>query len=172
MASIALARVEDIMITKIVTLKETDKMDHVARALESNDINAAPIVDDDGKCVGIITSHDIVEYESARAMVSKHFKTNSEYSLSIDCEAEMFRLPGRHYHEAGFHMSKTLQTAAIGDSLSRVARQMCQQHIHHVIVLDQNQKPVGMLSSLDLLGYVIDEPVCRTAVCPVESDSS
>jgi signal-transduction protein with cAMP-binding, CBS, and nucleotidyltransferase domain len=67
-------------------------------------------------------------------------------------------------------MTKQIEPASVDDPLSHVARLMCSKHRHHVLVLDEDKKPIGMLSSLDLLGFVIGEPVCRTANCGREED--
>lgn len=169
MASIGTTRVEEVMVTKIVAVKTTDSMEDVARTFETNDINAAPVIGTFGKCVGIITSHDLVEYESKRASVLKEL-CNSKYAVKITQTEELFRPPGTRYNEAGFHMTTSLQTALPDDPLSRVARKMCSQHIHHVLVLDKDEKPIGFLSSLDLLGFVVGEPVCRSTNCPIEQE--
>lgn len=164
MASLGTTRVKDVMVTTLVTVKQTDTMEHVARVLEENDINAAPVLGESGNCVGILTSHDLVEYESTRASYMKEF-CNSDIAVRVFNTEQQFRMPGSRYNEAGFHMSTVLWTASADDPLSRVARDMCLKHIHHVLVLDDTNKPVGFLSSLDLLGFAVGEPVCRSAIC-------
>lgn len=77
----------------------------------------------------------------------------------------MFRLSGFLFDEVGFHMGKLHEQIKADDCLDIVARRMCRKHIHHVVVLDEQQRPVGLLSTLDLLGILIEEPVCRKAVC-------
>lgn len=168
MASIGTTRVEEVMVTKLVTIKESDLMESVASSFTENDINAAPVVNKSGKCVGIITSHDLVEYEAVRKAMHAELSHGSAYDVAHYGSGMGIDYPGLHFDEAGFHMTKTLQTAAIDDPLSRVARNMCARHIHHVLVLDDSEKPIGMLSSLDILGFVIGEPVCRSATCPVD----
>ena len=92
----------------------------------------------------------------------------SSYDLAHYGNGVDVRLPGLHFHEVGFHMTKTIRTASVEQPLSMVAKGMCAHHIHHVLVLDETEKPIGMLSSLDILGFVIGEPVCRTSQCPTE----
>lgn len=162
--------VSEVMITKIVTVGETEKMEFAAKKLNEHDINAAPVIGRCGRCIGIITSHDIVEYESVRSEFIKEIGKGQTFCLGLFGSEGVNRLPGRHYDEVGFHMSTTLHTAEADDPLSRVARNMCRHHMHHVIVLDRDDRPVGMLSSLDVLGFVIGEPVCRSAICSDENE--
>ena len=165
MGSIGTTRVEDVMVTAVETVTETEKMEAAAKLFKDRDIHAAPVVNDAGACVGIITSHDIVEYESVRKGIENELSHGSAYDMAHYGAGVKFRLPGQYFDEVGFHMTKTMQTARVDDSVSYVAREMCAKHIHHVLVLDEKNVPIGMLSSLDILGFVTGQPVCRTANC-------
>lgn len=165
MGSIGTTRVEDVMITAIVTVADTDKMEEVAQLFKEQDIHAAPVLGQTGNCVGIITSHDLVEYESVRKGVQNELNHGTNFDMAHYGSGASLRLPGLYFDEVGFHMTKRLETANVDDPLSRVAKNMCKKHRHHVLVLDEDNKPIGMLSSLDLLGFVIGEAVCRTATC-------
>lgn len=158
-------RVENAMVTGIVTVIETDKMEKVSGIFQHHDINAAPVVDQDGRCVGIISSHDIVEYEARRKEMSRMLADKPRLGLGVCWDVGMYRLPGFLFDEVGFHMSKLHEQIKADDCLDQVARRMCRKHIHHVVVLDVHQKPIGLLSTLDLLGLLIDETVCRKAKC-------
>ena len=167
MSNLGTTRVEEVMVTKIVAVCADYKMERIARIFEEHDINAAPVVDDSGKCLGIITSHDLVEYESRKTAINKTIG-ESKYSVKIFNTEEMFRAPGNRYDEVGFHMSTSLETVSVDDPLTKVARRMCAQHIHHIIVIDELRRPIGFLSSLDLLGFLIGESVCRSATIPTK----
>ena len=43
-----------IMATTVITVSVTDKLDDVAKLFEVNDINAAPVLNSKGECVGIV----------------------------------------------------------------------------------------------------------------------
>lgn len=165
MGSIGTTRVEEVMITSILTVDEMDKMEEVATLFKEKDINAAPVLDKSSKCVGIVTSHDLAEYESIRKVMQNELVHGKTYNMAHYGAGAEFRLPGQYFDEVGFHMTKVLETANPQDPLSRVAKQMCAKHIHHVLVLDENKKLLGLLSSLDVLGFVIGEPVGRSADC-------
>ncbi|QEG20442.1 CBS domain-containing protein [Mariniblastus fucicola] len=162
MAKLTEVKVGDVMATEIIVINEADKLEKVSTVFDERDINAAPVVDSEGRCVGIITSHDLVEYESRKKTMEEVRSSDSNQDLGDCWEQSMFRLPGFLFDEVGFHMSKLHEQIGIDDCLDQVARNMCRKHIHHVVVLDVHQKPVGLMSSLDLLGVLIDEPVCRS----------
>jgi CBS domain-containing protein len=170
MKSITTTRVEEVMVTKILTVDQFMKMADLIKLFEENDINAAPVVDKAGRCVGIITSHDVVHYESRRPEFSKAFSQNTiggVKNLTPHRALGAIEFPGLNFDEVGFHMRKILFTATIDDPLSEAARNMCKKHIHHVVVLNDGGKPIGLLSSLDVIGLVIGEKVCRSSICPV-----
>ncbi len=159
--SIGTTTVDEIMVNDVVTVAVKDKIEDVAKVLDQHDINAAPVVDDGGRCVGIITSHDIVEFESSRIEVNQEIQHGYYFDLAHYGQSDPPRMSGVYYDEVGCHMSRTLKTAAPQDPLSRIAQTMCAEHIHHVIVLDDQQQVVGMLSSLDILGHLLGVPVSR-----------
>ena len=161
--SIGTTRVDEIMNSGLVTVLPNDQMEDVAKVFEKHDVNAAPVVDAEGVCVGIITSHDLVEYEANRIEMQNELNRGYYYDVAHYGEGMSVRFPGHHFDEVAFHMTKKVETAEIHFPLSRVARMMCQKHFHHVIVLDGKKRPLGILSSLDILGFIIGEPVCRNS---------
>lgn len=165
-ASIGTTRVEDIMMTNVVTVSGIDKMEDVAEVFETQDINAAPVVDPDGKCIGIITSHDLVEYEATRVEMANELRHGYQYDLAKYGDGSSPKVPGKQFNEVNFHMTRTVQTVDRHHPLSRVVRVMCSRHIHHAIVLDEETKPIGIVSSLDILGHILGVPVWRKSGTP------
>ena len=159
--SIGTTRVEEAMTSVVLTVKATDQMEEVARVFEDHDINAAPVIDESQKCVGIISSHDLVEFEAARKLMENELSHGYYYNLAHYGDGNSEHIPGLHFNEVGFHMTQALETVELDTPLSLVARKMCQKHIHHIVILDETSKPIGMVSSLDILGHVLGEPVNR-----------
>ena len=160
-SSIGTTRISEVMTSLVLTANATDQMENLARVFEEQDINAAPVVDESGKCVGIITSHDLVEFEAARQLMQNEISHGYYYNLAHYGDGASEAIPGLNFNEVGFHMTKTLETVGHDEPLSSAARKMCQKHIHHLIVLDQDQKPAGILSTLDILGHLLGEPITR-----------
>ncbi len=167
--SIGTTRAKDLMITNLVTVIETDKISDIAKIFEVGDINSAPVLNETGECIGIITSHDVVEYEAVRIEVCNELQRGFIFDNARYGDGSNPRIPGRCFDEVGFHMSRVLQSVRPDDPLSRVARIMCRNHVHHVLVLNNEKKLEGMISSLDLLGYVLNEPVSKKNACDGEN---
>ncbi len=159
--SIGTTPVEKVMSSTVFTVKPKDKLSDVAKLFDQHDVNAAPVVDDANVCIGIITSHDIVEFESSRIEMQNHLERGLGFDLAHYGEGKPspgLRIP---IDEAGLHMTSKVETADRSTPLSRAAKTMCQQHIHHLVILDEEKHPVGILSSLDILGEILGEPVAR-----------
>lgn len=53
------------------------------------------------------------------------------------------------------HMNPTVKTIGVDVPLLQAARSMCRDHIHRLIVVDDQIKPIGILTSLDLVATLI-----------------
>lgn len=159
--SLGTTRVEDVMSSTVFSVAPTDKIENVAKILEKHDVNAAPVVDSDNVCLGIITSHDMVEFEAMRREVESRARHGQAFDLAHYGDGDSASNLGRPIDEVAHHMSTNVETVGVDSPLSRAARTMCQKHIHHLIVVDDANHPVGVLSSLDILGHLLGEPITR-----------
>src|SRR5688572_8970364 len=57
-------RVDEIMITHMDTVREVDSLDRVAALLAGNDISAVPVLDCDGRMIGMISDGDLLRYRT------------------------------------------------------------------------------------------------------------
>lgn len=161
MGSIGTTRVKDVMTFPVVTVSVTEKMPEIAKRFKSSDFNAAPVIDESGECIGIITSHDLVQFEAVRSEVEQEISHGDVYNKARYGSDER-KLSGAKFGEVGMHMSKKPINVGPNESLRSVAGLMCQNHIHHVLVLDEKDHPIGMLSALDVISFMIGEPVLRS----------
>jgi CBS domain-containing protein len=118
-------RVSDVMTSDVKTVTSTEVVGPVRDMMLDGKIHSAPVVDDKGSLVGIITSHDLVE----------------EWA------------PGQ-----GVATVMTDKVATVGRDTTIVdaARRMLDHHIHHLVVLVEG-RPVGVVSSFDLLSELAGE---------------
>ncbi len=104
-----------------------------AAKLLEHDISGAPVVDDAGYCVGMLSAFDFVRHEVLRAIGSE------------PKDAELVRE----------HMHPTARSIGATAPLLDAARQMCDAHLHRLPVLDAAGKVVGMISSLDIVAALV-----------------
>jgi CBS-domain-containing membrane protein len=147
-------RVADVMARNVVQVPAHETMDKTAELLNQHDITGAPVVDELGRCVGVISGSDFVVRERARNGAGRP-AVGHEQVLVQDA-------PGRPYHIEDIasdlvsqHMSAEVQEVAAEATLMDAARLMCGEHIHRVVVLDRDRRPVGLVSSLDVVAAVL-----------------
>jgi CBS domain-containing protein len=118
---------QKIMTSKLTTLRpETDVFDAIDRLL-SKGISGAPVVDDDGKLVGILSELDCIN----RLVQAAH---DAEPTGSV-----------------GAFMSRTLRTVGPQTDLLTIAHIFVSEHIRRLPVIDDAGKLLGQISRRDLL---------------------
>jgi CBS domain-containing protein len=134
-----------------VTVAPTQKLEEVANLFQLHRFHSVPVVDSADKCIGIITSHDLVRYQSELSGVDSKLHHGMTFEMEQNTEDGESKLVSHPFDEVQRHMTSEIQTVKTSLPLVEAAKIMCHQKIHHLIVLDESQCPVGMLSSLDIL---------------------
>lgn len=120
------ARVRDYMATKLVTLTPGMEILRAVHTLLENDIAAAPVVDDTGSLVGILTERDCMRVV-----------TNAGYYSDYGGRVAEF-------------MSRKVETIAADDSIVDAAKLFFGDRFHRYPVME-NDRLVGQISRRDVL---------------------
>ncbi len=149
-------QIQEAMSPVTVTVTQTQKIGDVARLFQENKINSAPVIDESGRCVGIITSGDLVRFQSQLADAGARIDHGLSFELSQREPGGSLEIVQHPFDEAGRHMTSEVQTVDKATSLVQASKIMCSQGVHHLIVLDDAEHPIGILSSLDILKKLHD----------------
>lgn len=140
-----LAKIMDVMTTDVITVHANETMDRVSLIFNSREIHHIPVVDSEGKVVGIISKTDYHKLEHGFTL----FKSKESQAYN---EAIMRSLL------ASDVMTKQVVTLLPTDNLS-VAVDIFRENLFHAIpVADDKQKLVGILTTYDLLNYAFRVP--------------
>ncbi|MBX9792514.1 MAG: CBS domain-containing protein [Pirellulales bacterium] len=150
-------RARDVMTRSVVELSANQTMSQAAFTLRQHEVTGAPVVDEQGRCVGIISATDFVRREATvedegnghgGADLSEHMLSRQpgvpSYIGAMTCDLV------RHY------MSPAVQSIDEDATLPEIGRVMCEAHIHRVVVLDRRGVPVGIVSSLDVVSALVN----------------
>lgn len=118
-------KVDDVMSSPVVTIKDTDTVLAAAKLMKKNEIGCVVVVDKTGNPRGIITERDIVRRVSALDM-----------------------LPSKV--QAGKSMTKPPATVESSASVTDAAKKMRELKIRRLIVL-QGKKLMGIITSNDIV---------------------
>ena len=120
-------RVGDLMTTDPVVIESDASATEAERLLKTHRVTGLPVVEG-GVTVGVISRTDLMVARSSR-LIGGNWQ----------------RMRVRHL------MSVPAITVHAGTSPARAAELMVTRHIHRVVVVDDEDAPIGVLSALDLL---------------------
>jgi CBS domain-containing protein len=149
----ALVVAKDIMRSDIVTLGYATPLSEVERKLSDHRISGAPVVDESGHIIGIVSLKDLVERyaESPDAHPRRghgFFHLSSEEMLEDDFES--FEVPEESEETASDIMTGEIYSVETTDGLRDIARTMVEHKVHRVLVKEDGRY-VGLISTLEIL---------------------
>ena len=145
---------EDIMTRHVVTVPYDWPFDQLARFFTDKSISGAPVVDEAGQIVGVVTASDIVR-QTGNGNVDLTRRDDEFYQSLHD--TNLSEEDQQAFHEAVDHsvlindiMTPIVFEVAKDTPLKQVADAMVTGRIHRVLVTD-NRQMLGIISALDVL---------------------
>ncbi len=186
---------EDLMTRDVVVLPEELPLREAARRLIRNQVGGAPVVDSQGRCIGVLSSFDFLRIAERREDLSgpsdprpitcsfqvkrrladgrdvtlctlapgvcpiqtkQRGPTGEEmlvcsepHCVLVDWQVvDVEKLPDLQVRNFMTADPVTVSTAV---PIHTLAQMMIDAHIHRVIVVDEKRRPIGIVSSTDLL---------------------
>jgi len=149
----------DIAQSKVASLVPEAPLVNAHRLFVDEQISGAPVVDDEGLVVGVVSAADLL-----RAVVELHDTGRGEPSFFSEERdfsfAELRGLPADLEERlsdvvVADVMTKSPVTVESTASLREVAQRMRDAQVHRVIVVKERQL-VGIISTLDVVGVLAD----------------
>jgi CBS domain-containing protein len=126
--------VESLMTVAPFVVLEDEAIAGVAEMLAGYEISGVPVVDSAERLIGVVSQTDLV------------------------------RLYGSTLPWTGWHgvlvrdlMTTPAKTIAGSSSLDEAARQMTAEHVHRLVVVDERQSPIGVISESDIVREIADQ---------------
>ncbi|MEJ2084188.1 MAG: CBS domain-containing protein [Acidobacteriota bacterium] len=155
------ATAADLMNPEILSVPEDMSIRELARFLVDHEITGAPVEGEDGKLVGVVSVVDIagVASDDGRMRGDRSspdfYVTGWENKVAIE-EIQNFRIENDEL-KVGEIMTPEVYSVSEDARVSEVASTMLRGHLHRLLVT-RDDKPVGIVSTSDLLGLLVDEP--------------
>jgi len=148
-------RVGDVMTKQVILVSVHQTMAEAAAKFTEHTISGAPVVDEQGHCVGILGASDFVRRAHGGATASSESPTGGEHALVHESPESAFEIESCGEDLVSAHMSPTLQAIPRDATLLQAAREMCALHVHRLPVLDENGHAAGLISSLDIVAALV-----------------
>jgi CBS domain-containing protein len=149
--------VKEIMTKKVITLRQDETLKEVALKLSKNDISGAPVVDDDGKVIGIVSEADIfatikrnfselklVHLDPALSMVGLSFRETPTNKKTEEIFKDVGGIPVSEI------MKHNVKTVGPEDDIKGVVEIVSSGKINRVPVVDEG-KLVGIVTRGDII---------------------
>jgi CBS domain-containing protein len=139
--------VSKVMTAKVTCVDSELNLDELAHVFEQKHIRAAPVVEDGGVLIGMVSKSDLVR---------GHSRDDEDEEDSFD--------EGGHFppNSVGVIvdgiMTKDVASLCETASLAEAARMFAAKGVHHLPVVTKDEIVVGMLSVMDLARWIASQP--------------
>jgi CBS domain-containing protein len=145
--------VRDVMSAKVVTLRPDQAVAEAADVLAADRIGAAPVVDNNGKLVGLLRDDDLILSEANVHVPTAITFLGAEFVLPSALhrfDDELKKAVGATVADA---MTTEFPTVGPDDTLETLATLMHDREVSHVPVVDSGQL-VGIVARGDLVKFL------------------
>lgn len=162
----------DLMTSNPISVNAGDSVKEAVVMLTSRGFNAAPVIDEAGRPVGVLSSSDVVVHD--REMPTKpgyHQETNAAANFQ---ETGLSRLSDEEVDWARVRdiMTPAVFSVSPETPARRVIEDMVGLRVHHLFVVDADGILTGVISALDVLQYLRPEQPSAPDPAPTEPISS
>jgi CBS domain-containing protein len=147
--------VRQVMTTDVLTFRPTDTVERAARALSERRLGGAPVVDDDGRVVGLLEDDDLIVQETRL-----HFPTViSVFGAYLELPSSLHRFEEDLRKAVGATVSDVMDvdapTCREDDTLETVATALHERNASRMAVVDDDGRLVGIVSRGDLVRAIV-----------------
>jgi CBS-domain-containing membrane protein len=142
----------DLMSRDVIMVPRAMSLRAAAHLLSENRVSGAPVVDETGECVGVLSATDFMHWMGygERAACRPASSTPGCFHSAWQV-ADSDALPT---DAVGNYMTADPVMVSPGASIAQLAREMIDAHLHRIIVADAQHRPIGIVSSTDILAAV------------------
>jgi len=142
---------EDIMTADPVCCEPATTIRQLARLFEDNDISGCPVVNSEGKVIGVVSKTDLIRRcsEGTRDIPPAYlFEVVCEQGGGDEDEDQPIPEPLVCVQD---FMTESAVMVRPNCPVHEVAALMVNKHIHRVVVVDDEGCPLGVITTLDVL---------------------
>ena len=145
--------VRDIMDSSPATVRPGTPVEEVVALLREHEVPGAPVVDDDGRCVGIVSEADLVLPDDQGDLHIPHYINLFGGTVFLEPLGRFEqRLRKAFASTAADMMTRDPDTVAPDTSVKEAARLIHESGHNRLPVVDEDGRLVGVVTRLDVLG--------------------
>ena len=141
-------RIRDVMVEDVQYVSPSDTLYDVLDAMMENGFSTLPVVDTTQKCVGMIAAVDLLA-------PTHHLDDGAERMVEGEQDfreaAESVQRSALSSHRVADFMSHQVVAVSPDLTLPQAAETMLHHQVHHLVVVDAEERLLGILSTMDIL---------------------
>jgi predicted transcriptional regulator len=142
----------DLMIPNPLSIRQNATVKEAAAFLTDRGISAAPVIDNAGRAVGVLSRADIVVHHREAAQFVPEFYQRTDLAAHADESfAEGFQVENADRSQVRDIMTPLVFAVSLNDSARKVVTRMLDEKVHRLFVVDGSDVVVGVISALDVL---------------------
>lgn len=145
---------KDIMTKKIITINQDASIEELSGLLLDNNISGVPVVDNDGKMIGIATEGDIIVKDT-----DLHFPRYFKLLDSIIYLESLTKFKNSLKKHLAIKVSEIMTSDVISCSpetpVDDIANTMVENKINRIPVLSADGKPAGIITRADIIKSMV-----------------
>jgi CBS domain-containing protein len=150
--------VRDVMVTDVVTFRPEDNVQDAMRTLVTRDVDGAPVIDEDGVVVGMLSTGDLIVEEARIPLPTVITLLGGVFELPRSRKRYEDDLDKALASTVGEVMQDGVAaTLAADDTLETAATVMHDQGLDRVPVVDEEGVLVGLVARGDILRAIVRE---------------
>jgi len=142
-------KTKDIMTKEVITVKPEMTIEELARLFTKHDISGAPVVDEAGGLIGIVTENDLIKMEQRLHIptIITIFDAVIYLGSSKKFEDDLKRMAATKVSDI---YKREVVTITENTTIEEVATIMCEKDIHHLPVVKKG-KLMGIVGKKDVV---------------------
>jgi len=147
-------QVRDVLSKEVVTVAANDTLRTALDLMTESRLTALPVIDNQGRCAGILSASDIVEItrniNEEMHDVGRGDEASYEWLRDNLAEHDMGRRSVEEF------MTDNVATVTAEHTLPEAASEMLRHQVHRLPVVDKRGKLLGIISTMDVLAAFVD----------------
>lgn len=154
----------EIMTKNVACLCPSDRVADAVNLFMRDQISGAPVVDEDGVCIGVLSATDIVSFEEKREKAPPPGSRPAQrpfdsWAWGTDWWCEFGKITReiqpRLEAPVSEYMTRNLVSVTEDTPLGVIIRCMIDGHVHRVLVLDSAGRLAGIITTMDILAATL-----------------
>ncbi|MHB1346993.1 MAG: CBS domain-containing protein [Candidatus Humimicrobiaceae bacterium] len=145
---------KDIMTRKVITINQDASIQELSELLLDHKISGVPVVDNEGKVVGIATEGDII-VKDTNLYFPRYFKLLDSI-IYLESLTEFKNSLKKHF---AIKVSEIMSTEIVSSkpetTVDEIANLMVENKINRIPVLSEDKKPEGIITRADIVRSMI-----------------